>query len=114
MVISFNPLFIPEGQPYIHRLTNLALEAARQGKAIPFTLKVSHLIWSGTVEDWTAGTLLADEIADADLDLAEMEAAIAADPGYYANRLSENQTDHRISGHWGVPCMVYNGEPFFG
>jgi len=77
-------------------------------------LKVSHLIWSGTVENWTAGTLLADEIADADLDLAEMEAAIAADPDYYANRLSENQTDHRISGHWGVPCMVYNGEPFFG
>jgi len=114
VVISFDPLSIPEDQPYIHWLTNLALDAARQGKAIPFTLKVSTLIWNGAVDDWTEGTLLADAIAEAGLNLAEMEESIAADPAFYADRLEENQAAHKTSGHWGVPCMVYEGEPFFG
>jgi 2-hydroxychromene-2-carboxylate isomerase len=45
---------------------------------------------------------------------AEMEAAIAANTDKYDSTILENQNSLANSGHWGVPTIVYNGEPFFG
>jgi len=45
-------------------------------------------------------------------DLADMEAAIAAnDP---MPEIEANQTALDAAGHWGVPTLVFNAEPFFG
>ena len=43
-----------------------------------------------------------------------MSAAVDADPARFAAVVEENQTAQRAAGHWGVPMMVFGGEPFFG
>ncbi|MDX5592286.1 MULTISPECIES: 2-hydroxychromene-2-carboxylate isomerase [Pseudovibrio] len=98
-------------QPYIHRLTGLGVEAERRGKGLEFAYHVSALIWGGT-PGWNEGDRLARAAAKANLDLAEMDAAIAAnDP---TTEIEANQAALDASGHWGVPTMVFEGEPFFG
>ena len=101
-------------QPYIHRLTHLGVAAVEAGRGLPFLREVSHIIWSGEVQGWNEGDHLARAAERAGLDLAELDAAVAADPDRYAAIVEANQKDQRAAGHWGVPMMVFGGEPFFG
>ncbi len=102
---------VSEDQPHIHRLTGLGVEAERQGKGIDLAYHVSHLIW-GSEPGWNQGERLAEAIKKAGLDLAEMEANIADnDPGV---EIDANHKALEAAGHWGVPTMVFEGEPFFG
>lgn len=105
---------IPDEQPYIHRLTRLAIEAGLHGKGNAFTEQVATAIWSGAHVPWTEGAVLAEAVARAGLDLAQMDQAIEADPEKYETIIEANQADHKAAGHWGVPTMVFEGEPFFG
>jgi 2-hydroxychromene-2-carboxylate isomerase len=100
-------------QPYIHRLTRLGVEATARGRGLPFIAEVSRLIWGGT-ENWHQGTHLAEATARAGLDLAALEAATNADAARYDAIIAQNQSDLEAAGHWGVPTMVFEGEPFFG
>lgn len=101
-------------QPHIHRLTRLGCAAAEAGHGLPFLHEVSTLIWSGKTDGWHEGTHLAEASARAGLDLAGLDAKIAADPDKYETIIQENQTAHQASGHWGVPTCAFEGEPFFG
>jgi 2-hydroxychromene-2-carboxylate isomerase len=66
------------------------------------------------VRGWHEGSHLADAAARAGLDLAAMDRAVAADPARYDAVIAQNQRDLEAAGHWGVPTMVFAGEPFFG
>ena len=101
-------------QPHIHRLTRLGVEAVERGRGLAFLDEVSRLIFGGSVVGWHEGDHLAEAAARAGLDLAEMDAAVAASPERYDARIEQNQKDHEAAGHWGVPTMVFQGEPFFG
>lgn len=101
-------------QPFIYRLTRLGVEATERGRGLPFIDAVSQLIWNGKIDGWNEGTHLADAIARAGLDLASMDAAIAADAARYDAIIEQNQRDLETTGHWGVPTMAFQGEPFFG
>lgn len=102
---------VAEDQPYIHRLVALGVEADRRGKGIDLAYHVSHLIWGGE-PNWNEGDKLAEAVAKAGLDLADIEAAIAT---YDVSEVVEaNQAALEAAGHWGVPTCVFNGEPFFG
>lgn len=102
---------VADEQPYIHRLNGLGVEAERRGKGIDFAHHVSRLIWGGA-RGWDQGDLLAEAVAAAGLDLAELDAArIAGDPMV---EIEANQAALDATGHWGVPTMAYEGEPFFG
>ncbi len=101
-------------QPHIHRLTRLGCAAAEEGFGLPFLYEASRVIWSGEIEGWDRGDHLAKAAARAGLDLAELDKKIAADPEKYESIIQENQKAHRAAGHWGVPTMVFEGEPFFG
>ena len=105
---------IAEDQPYIHRLTRLGVAAAERGRGLPFLHAVSHTIWSGEVDRWNEGDHLAVATVRAGLDLAELDAAILADPETYEAKIQANQEAHAKAGHWGVPTCVFEGEPFFG
>jgi 2-hydroxychromene-2-carboxylate isomerase len=105
---------VAEEQPYIFRLTRLGVEAAERGGALPFIAEVSRVIWGGDVEGWHEGPHLADAARRAGLDLAAMDAAVAADPARHDAVIERNQRDLEAAGHWGVPTMVFQGEPFFG
>ena len=102
---------VAEEQPYIHRLVGLGVEAERRGKGVDLAYHVSHLIWGGE-PGWNEGDRLAEAVAKAGLDLEEMETAIAGyDP---MTDIEANQAALEAAGHWGVPTMVFEGEPFFG
>jgi 2-hydroxychromene-2-carboxylate isomerase len=101
-------------QPYIHRLTRLGVEAARRGRGLPFLDEVSRVVWGGTVEGWHEGRHLADAAARAGLDLEAMDATVAAEAATLDAIVADNQRALEEAGHWGVPTMVFAGEPFFG
>lgn len=100
-------------QPFIHRLTRLGVEAGLQGRGLGFIDAVSRLIFGGT-QGWDQGDHLAVAVARAGLDLAALDAAILAEPTKYDSLIEDNQRGQTAAGHWGVPLMVYEGEPFFG
>ncbi|MBM4267405.1 MAG: 2-hydroxychromene-2-carboxylate isomerase [Deltaproteobacteria bacterium] len=105
---------IPKEQPYIHRLTRLGVEAVTRGRGLPFIDEVSQVIWNGKIDGWHEGTHLADAATRAGLDLASMDAAIEAAPASRDAVIEQNQNDLTAVGHWGVPTMGFEGEPFFG
>ena len=101
-------------QPYIHRLTRLGMAAAMAGRGLEFLDHVSRILWDGTVDGWDEGTHLADAMTRARLEPWKIEAAVAAEPEKFDAAIEENQTAHQAAGHWGVPLMVFEGEPFHG
>jgi 2-hydroxychromene-2-carboxylate isomerase len=112
--MTFDPFFVAKDQPLIYRLNRLCVEAGRRGASMAFTAEVAALMWSGRVEDWTEGTHLAEAVTRAGLDLADMEAVIARDPANFDAEVTENEAALETAGHWGVPTLVFQGEPFFG
>lgn len=104
----------PKDQPYIHRLTRLGQLAAERGRGLAFLDEVSRIIWDGTVEGWNEGDHLVAAAARVGLDLAEMDAAVEADRARIDAAIADNQAAQRTGGHYGVPLMVLDGEPFFG
>lgn len=101
-------------QPYIHRLTRLGCAAAEAGRGLPFLHEISTVIWNGKNDAWHEGDRLAQAARRAGVDLAELDAKIAADPDRYEALIQENQRAHQAAGHWGVPTCAFEGEPFFG
>jgi 2-hydroxychromene-2-carboxylate isomerase len=101
-------------QPYIHRLTRLGCAAAETPHGLDFLNEISRVIWCGEIQNWHEGDHLAKASERAGLDLAVLDAKITADPDKYEGIIMANQKAHADSGHWGVPTMAFQGEPFFG
>jgi len=114
VVQEFPSRKIPKEQPYIHRLTRLGAAAAEQGKGLPFIDEVSKIIWNGQVIGWHEGEHLAEAARRAGTDLAELDRIAASDAERLDRDVAKNQEDLENAGHWGVPTMVFQGEPFFG
>lgn len=104
---------IAADQPHIHRLVRLGQAAARRGKSLAFCAEAAALIWGGT-ENWHQGGHLAAAAARAGLDLAELDAEAEADAEALDAEVAANQAALEAAGHWGVPTLVFDGEPFFG
>ncbi len=104
---------IAEDQPHIFRLTRLGQSAARRGASLAFADEVSQLIWAGT-QGWNEGDHLAGAAARAGLDFAELEAEVASESDALDAEIAANQAALEAAGHWGVPTLVFEGEPFFG
>jgi 2-hydroxychromene-2-carboxylate isomerase len=101
-------------QPHAHRLTRLGALAAEQGRGLAFLHEVSQLLWNGKVKGWDQGVHLAEATARAGLDLAQLEKQTAAETARLDAAIAENQRALEQAGHWGVPTLVFEGEPFFG
>ena len=114
VVMDMKTLAISEEQPYIHRLTRLGVEAARRGAGLPFIDEVSRLLWGGEVTGWDQADHLAGAARRAGVELAELEAAVTGGESGYDAEIAENQEALAAAGHWGVPTLVFQGEPFFG
>ena len=104
---------IAQDQPHIFRLTRLGQAAARRGKSLAFADEVSRLIWGGTA-GWNEDDHLAGAAARAGLDIAELEAEIERESEELDAEIGANQAALEAAGHWGVPTLVFQGEPFFG
>jgi 2-hydroxychromene-2-carboxylate isomerase len=105
---------VPADQPYIHRLTRMGQAAAEAGKGLAYISEVGSLIWSGSTENWHEGDHLAKAAQRAGLDPDALEAAARDDADRLDGAIEANQKALETAGHWGVPTMVFEGEPFFG
>ncbi|MCL9981880.1 MAG: DsbA family protein [Erythrobacter sp.] len=105
---------IAADQPHIHRLCRLGQAAERRGAGLAFADEVSRVIWSGTIDDWHTGDHLAGASARAGLDFAALDGEAQSDAAALDAEIAANQTALEAAGHWGVPTLVFNGEPFFG
>ena len=114
IVMDFETMEVSKEQPYIYRLVRLGIAATLEGKGLAFADEVSRVIWTGEIKDWHVGDHLAKAVARAGLNLEEMDKAIEAKPEYYDGIAAQNQKALEEAGHWGVPTMVFDGEPFFG
>ncbi len=47
-------------------------------------------------------------------ELAEMDAMLVSDNERLDAAIKQNQDAQRLGGHYGLPLMVFDGEPFFG
>lgn len=107
-------LAIADHQPHIHHLAHLGVAAVRRGHGLAFITEVSRLLWDGTTDHWHQGDHLAQATARAGLRLIDLEADIAADRDGIDAEIARNQDDQQAAGHWGVPLLVFQGEPYFG
>ena len=101
-------------QPYIRRLTRLGIAACERGRGLPFITQVSRVIFDGSVAGWNEGDHLTEAADAAGCNLPELDAAIEAEPDRHEAAIEANQQALEAAGHWGVPTMVFEGEPFFG
>ena len=113
VMMDLTTMHISEEQPLIHRLTRLGVEATRRGKGLPYLDEMSSLIWGGTLK-WDEGNHMAEAAERAGLNLVDMDKAIIRDEASLDAEIEINQLAHTAAGHWGVPTLVVNGEPFFG
>lgn len=104
---------IAKEQPYIHRLTRLGILACEEDdeKGWAFLDEVSTVIWSG--QAWTTGDILAQAVERAGFDLADLDQRQIEEESRLTDQIHTNQAEQDIH-HWGVPLMVYKGQPFFG
>ena len=107
-------LTIAPEQPLARRLSRLGIAATEQGRGLEFAYELGDLLWNGRIDNWHEGSHLAAAAKRAGLDLAALEAIVAKDPEGYEAKLAANDAALRKAGHWGVPTMVFDGEPFFG
>ena len=111
IVQNLETLEIASEQPLIYELTALGVEAQRQGKGIEFAKQVSHLIFGGN-KDWNQDEKFTVPVKAARLDLQQMRASLI--DGDHLEEIQRNQAALAEAGHWGVPTLVFRGEPFFG
>ena len=104
---------IAADQPHIRRITRLGQAAARRGKGLAFAAEAGFLIWGGA-EGWNEGDHLAGAAERAGLDLAELDAEVADQADELDAEITANQQALEDAGHWGVPTLVFEDEPFFG
>lgn len=105
---------VPADQPYIHRLTRLGQAAAEAGKGLEYISEAGTTIWSGAIENWHEGDHLAKAAERAGLDPEVLERTAADEAERLDAVIAANQQALEWAGHWGVPTMVFDGEPFFG
>jgi 2-hydroxychromene-2-carboxylate isomerase len=105
---------IAKEQPLIRRLCRLGQAACRRGKGLAFADEVSKIIFDGQTDGWNEGDHLANAAARASLDLAELDAEVTNDEAALDAEIAANQDALEAAGHWGVPTLVFENEPFFG
>jgi 2-hydroxychromene-2-carboxylate isomerase len=104
----------PKDQPYIHRLTRLGALAAERGRGLAYLDEVSRVIWDGTVDNWPEGGHLDRAAERAGLNPKEINDIVDAEADRLHAVIEENQVAQRAAGHYGVPMIAFNHEPFFG
>ncbi len=104
---------IEEDQPYIRRVTRMGQAAARRGAGLVFAAEAGRMIWGGQ-EGWHEGGHLDRALEAAGLGVEEIIAEVQSEAEALDAEIAANQDALEKAGHWGVPTLVFDGEPFFG
>ena len=94
-------------------LNPLGIAAQAAGRGIEFAREVSAIVWDGKVDGWDQGSHLEGAAQRAGLELSALNRWVDDNADNWPAQLLANDTaleEH----HWGVPTMLFEGEPFFG
>lgn len=107
---------IAPDQPRIVRLNRLGVRACETGNGLAYIAAASRRIWGAPegARAWTEPGELDAAARAAGLDPARLEEDAAAQADRLDAVLREHEAAQDAAGHWGVPLMVFEGEPFFG
>ncbi len=100
-------------QPHIRHISRLGEAAERLGEGLAFAHEAAQLIWRGT-RGWNEGDHLAGAAARAGLDGQALQDMVASEAATLDDGIEQNHAALEAAGHWGVPTLVFDGEPFFG
>jgi 2-hydroxychromene-2-carboxylate isomerase len=118
IVQDLTTLKIAADQPRIAYLNRLGVLAAEAGDGLAYIAAASRRIWGGTSAGfntpWTDDGALDDAARTAGLDADWLNAESDAQSDRIDSQIIENEANQDAAGHWGVPLMVFEGEPFFG
>tara|TARA_B100000686_G_C16376184_1_gene755067 strand:+ start:90 stop:743 length:654 start_codon:yes stop_codon:yes gene_type:complete len=101
-------------QPYIRHITRMAQVAADRGEALTYSAAVMTLMWDGTTDNWHQGDKIANTCQEAGLNFVALDHRAKNEADLLDSKIAANQDTQRGSGHWGVPLLVFDGEPFYG
>jgi 2-hydroxychromene-2-carboxylate isomerase len=94
-------------------LSPLGLAATAAGRGIEFAREVSTIVWDGQVDGWDQGDHLNLAAQRAGLELPALQQWVTDNDDLWRQQLLANDSALEEY-HWGVPTMVFQGEPFFG
>ncbi len=100
-------------QPLIGRVSHLGVVAQRRGAGLKFAKAVSTMVWGGTA-NWNSDENLTKAAEQAGLSLSDLQAEVDTDTAGIEAEIEANQDALEKAGHWGVPTLVFEDEPFFG
>lgn len=99
-------------QPFVELLYSLFVGAVRQGKALEFLDSIVRKLWDGSQPGWNETSFLKDGMSEIGLD---HDTILVQNKWPEVSRiLAENHDAMLNAGHWGVPLMIFEGEPFYG
>lgn len=114
IVMNYAEKTVAKEQPYIFDLVRRGQAASEAGRGLEYVTEVSRLIWSGEIENWHEGDHLDRAAERAGLDPQKLAQIAREDAERLDAAIEQNQRTLEAAGHWGVPTMVFDGEPFFG
>ncbi len=101
-------------QQRVYRLLSVLSAASEQGKGLALFDAIMRLIWSGKTKNWHLGQHLQSAAAEVGIDWDDAERLAASEGDRLIDALHANDVALLAAGHWGVPCFVVDGEPFYG
>lgn len=104
---------ISHDQPFIHWITRLGIGAVDADKGLEFADEISSMVWGGT-KNWNTDENMNTACKRAGLSFDRLNTAVSGNEAKLDLVISENQASLEKAGHWGVPTLVFENEPFFG
>ena len=101
-------------QPRVDRLQGLLLAAEDQGHGLRVYDAVMTTIWDGKTENWHRGDHLRRAVEAVGLDWHALSTLAESEQDRLRAAVAANDRALLAAGHWGVPCFVFDGEPFYG
>ena len=101
-------------QPYITPVTRMAAAASRNGDGFRFANAMMKIMWDGSTDNWHNTENLKQAVGIAGLNWEKIVKLHRDSESLLEEDIMHNQESQRKAGHWGVPLMVYEGEPFYG
>lgn len=118
IIQDLDTLKIASDQPRIAYLNRLGVLACEAGDGLAYIAAASRRIWGGPAAGhetpWTDDGALDDAARAANLDPDWLNTESDAQAERIDAVIVENEANQDAAGHWGVPLMVFQGEPFFG
>ena len=105
---------IAEVQPHIRRITRLGAASQLRGRSFAFTDAIMRKMWDGLTDGWNTDAHFRAALNKAGLDADEILDEVDNQPDKLEDVIEGNQRAFDQADHWGAPCMVFNGETFYG